>query len=360
MRALRQIVCLADEPWRAVPTRTQQLMIRLKEAQVLFFEPPGRKWRQPGRPMLPGLTVYTLPPALELETGHPVLHRQRCRRLARFILRQMERHRFREPLLWCTAPEQVHLLELLPHRGVVYDCGRDWFDLPPRWESDLALAADVVFAASPGLAEHLAPCSGNIALLPNGVNFPMFSRTPAECPPELRGVAGPVLGYVGTIWPDLDLSPVLRAARAMPDAVFFLLGRLGDNPMLDELERLANVRLLGARRPVEVPDYLARFDVCLDLPRLDNWENDILSPRLYEYLAAGKPVVSLLPPEQVEPFPDVVYTAHTAGEFARLCRRALAETGGWARERRREHARQAAWSQRAEQVCRILGTIGLY
>ena len=149
---MQQIVCLSAEPWRTVPTRTQQLMIRLKDAQVLFFEPPGRRWRQPGRQMRPGLTVFTLPPLPEVEPRHALLHRQRWRWLARPILRQMERHRFKEPLLWCTDPEQIHLLELLPHRGVVYDCDRDWFDLPPRWESDLALAADVVFAASPGLA----------------------------------------------------------------------------------------------------------------------------------------------------------------------------------------------------------------
>ena len=46
---MRQILCLSAEPWRAVPTRTQHLMTRLKDAQVLFFEPPGRRWRQPGR-----------------------------------------------------------------------------------------------------------------------------------------------------------------------------------------------------------------------------------------------------------------------------------------------------------------------
>ena len=146
----------------------------------------------------------------------------------------------------------------------------------------------------------------------------------------------------------------------MPDATFLFLGRRRDNPTADALERLPNVRFLGARRPVEVPDYLARFDVCLDFLRLDNLKNDILSPRLYEYLATGRPIITLLPPDQVEPFPDVVYTAHTDEEFSRLCRRALEESSGWARERRREHARQAAWSARAEQVSRILQTIGLY
>lgn len=357
---MQQIVCLSAEPWRTVPTRTQQLMIRLKDAQVLFFEPPGRRWRQPGRQMRPGLTVFTLPPLPEVEPRHALLHRQRWRWLARFILRQMERHRFKEPLLWCTDPEQIHLLELLPHRGVVYDCDRDWFDLPPRWESDLALAADVVFAASPGLADHLSPCNDNIALLPNGVNHPMFTRPPAELPPELRGLSSPILGYTGTLWRDLDLAPVLYAAQAMPACTFVFLGRREKNPMAGLLERLPNVRLLGRRAPVEVPDYLARFDVCLNLLRRSEQGNDVVPCRIYEYLSSGKPVVSMLFPEQVEHFPDVVYGAHSPEEFAALCRRALAETGDWAKNRRREHGAAAAWSARADEVTRILGTTGLY
>ena len=357
---MQQIVCLSAEPWRTVPTRTQQLMIRLKDAQVLFFEPPGRRWRQPGRQMRPGLTVFTLPPLPEVEPRHALLHRQRWRWLARPILRQMERHRFKEPLLWCTDPEQIHLLELLPHRGVVYDCDRDWFDLPPRWESDLALAADVVFAASPGLADHLSPCNDNIALLPNGVNHPMFTRPPAELPPELRGLSSPILGYTGTLWRDLDLAPVLYAAQAMPACTFVFLGRREKNPMAELLERLPNVRLLGRRAPVEVPDYLARFDVCLNLLRRSEQGNDVVPCRIYEYLSSGKPVVSMLFPEQVEHFPDVVYGAHSPEEFAALCHRALAETGDWAKNRRREHGAAAAWSARADEVTRILGTTGLY
>ena len=39
---------------------------------------------------------------------------------------------------------------------------------------------------------------------------------------------------------------------------------------------------------------------------------------------------------------------------------ALAETGDWAKNRRREHGAAAAWSARADEVTRILGTTGLY
>lgn len=357
---MRQILCLASDPWRGAPTRTQQLMTRMKGAQVLYFEPPGRKFREGGRKVRPGLTVYTLPPVLEAEERHRFLFRRHYRKLGRFILRQMERQRVREPLLWCTGPEHVHLLEEIPHRGLVYDCDRDWPDLPPLWESDLALAADVIFAASEGLVHHLAPCNDNIALLPNGVSYPMFTRPPAEVPSPLRGLNGPVVGCVGRVWEDLDLAPVLAAAQAMPGCTFIFLGRREDNLMARRLERLPNIRFVGSCPAVEVPDYLARFDVCINLLRRSERGGDIIPSRVYEYLASGKPIVSMFWPEQVEHFPDVIYGAHSPEEFARLCRRALEEGDGWARSRRREHGAAAAWSARAEEVEKILRAIGLY
>ena len=57
---------------------------------------------------------------------------------------------------------------------------------------------------------------------------------------------------------------------------------------------------------------------------------------------------------------DVIYAAHTAGEFVRLCLRALEEPEGWPAQRRREHGAAAAWSNRARQVVQILSANGLY
>ena len=153
----------------------------------------------------------------------------------------------------------------------------------------------------------------------------------------------------------LPIDPALAAAFDAGQ-----IEQVEKNPMAELLERLPNVRLLGRRAPGEVPDYLARFDVCLNLLRRSEQGNDVVPCRIYEYLSSGKPVVSMLFPEQVEHFPDVVYGAHSPEEFAALCRRALAETGDWAKNRRREHGAAAAWSARADEVTRILGTTGLY
>lgn len=82
----------------------------------------------------------------------------------------------------------------------------------------------MIFAASPGLVDRLSPCNSNIALLPNGVNYPMFARTGLDVPPELRDIRGPVLGWVGGLTPDLDLAPVEYAAGEHPDWTFVLVG----------------------------------------------------------------------------------------------------------------------------------------
>jgi len=109
---LKHYICISHSPWQTVPTRTQQLMLRLKGVHVLFFEPPGPGRRRPGRQLRPGLTLYTLPQEAEVEERHHFLFRRRYLRLARFVTGRMERHRFREPvLLPRTIP--LHTMELL-------------------------------------------------------------------------------------------------------------------------------------------------------------------------------------------------------------------------------------------------------
>ena len=160
---MKQLVCLADTPWSGAPTRTQQLMARLKQVQILYFEPPARRrgkpWKQPGRRVRPGLVVYALPPVLDEEENSRLIFRAGQRKLERYVEKVLLRHRVQDPVLWCASPSAVHLLDAVPSRGIVYDCGRDWSHLPDQWESELALAADVVFAASPELADHIGPVS---------------------------------------------------------------------------------------------------------------------------------------------------------------------------------------------------------
>lgn len=360
---MKQILCLANEPWSKHPHRTQQLISRLRDTQVLYFFPgSGRRrpsWGQKGRKVRPNVTVCVLPaPLFPVGEEYRLLFQAQQRRRADFITRLAARHRFRAPLLWTTHPSHVHLLDRLEYSGLVYDCDREWDGLPPQWEGSLAHAADVVFAASPQLADRLSPCSANIALVPNGLNQPLFSPGARHGDP-LPGIRGPVLGWTGTLREELDLSPLLYAAQSEPEWTFLLLGRREDNPLLPHLSRMPNVLLPGPCPADEVPDWLYRCDVLLNFLREDRPYDDVVTSRLYEYFATGRPVVSMLWPGQVERFPDVVYAAYSSEEFLHLCRRALEEAPGFAEQRRMDYAARAAWSARTGEIGRILTTAGL-
>lgn len=360
---MKQYIVLSHTPWAAVPTRTQQLITRLGEAKILFFQPadgPGDKsWKTGGRLVRPDVTAFTLPPDSPLDQRHSFFRARSLRRQTIFVERQIQAHHFREPVLWLTCPDQLPFLDRFAYRGLVYDCDRFWPSYLDEAESDLALAADVIFAASPLLRQRLGPCSPNVALLPNGVNFPMFSRPSGDLPPGLEGLSSSLLGWCGTVDRRLDLSPLLALVRQHPDWTVALLGPVEDCPAVRRLAAYENVRFLGPCSAVDLPDYLSRFQVLLNLRREGEENSDVIPGRIYEYLSTGRPIVSLLLPDEVEEFPDVIYGAHTPEEFVALCEKALREDPTWVSPRRKDYGAAAAWSRRAEEVRRILSSISL-
>lgn len=353
------IVCLASAPWQSIPTRTQQLMTRMKGVEVLFFEPPAAKgssdYEKPGRKVRPGVTVYTLPPVWRAAPRQRWRFAHNQRKVGDFIQDVLRKRRVREPLLWCTTPENVHLLDVIPYGSLVYDCDRYWTGLPLTWESDLALNADVVFAASGGLVDRLTPCNPNVALVPNGCNYPMFTREDIEMPVCLQGITGPVLGYAGTLWADLDYDPIFTCAAAHPDWRFLLLGRQEESAGLRRLRGMEQVILADRHPLIEVPDYVHHWDVCLDLRRT-GVASDVSSARVFEYLAAGKPVVRHSFSGEVEEFPGLVYQSDHPHGFVAACEQAMREDGPWLQGRRRDAGEEAAWDNRSQEVRRILET----
>lgn len=360
---MRDILCLSNTPWQIRPTRTQQLLTRLTDAHILFFEPPashGEPAQEQGRRMRSHITVYTLPAPIPQEKPRSFFQRRALNRDLTFIRNVMREHRVQSPLLWCTAPEQVLIMEQFPCRGVAYDCFREWEEPFLDFESDLVNRADVTFAASDGLITRLSPCSDNIALIPNGVNSLMFDRGEFSPPDQIAALYGqPVLGHVGDLTSQVDLEPLINAAQINPEWKFLLIGRYTAK-IGQKLSRYRNIILTGPVNAVELPDYLSVCSVLFDLKRNDRLGCDILPAHLYEYLATGKPIVLMVEPGSAEPFPNVIQTAYDTNGFLRRCRKALAEHDSALSGLRRAYAAQASWANRAAEVARILEHTGLF
>ena len=359
---MKQLLCLSYAPWRGRPTRTQQLLARLGDARILFIEPPPPKGvprPEQGRRVREHITAYTLPVPLPGHREQSLFARRRLDRAADFLQKPMAKHRFQEPVLWCTAPVHAQFLDRLAYRGAVYDCHRYWDESFLELESDLTRHAEVVFAASFGLIRRLSPCSDNIALLPNGVNPLLFTQQEHAVPPAMANLPGRViLGRVGSVTNKVDLDPLLYAARHRPERTFALMGP-ATKQALQALKGPGNILLTGAVNPLDLPDYLCRCDVLLDLRRRDRQGSDVVPPTVYENFAAGKPVASLADPSVPDPYPQLIHSAYDGEGFLRACREALEEDPA-VNAQRQAFAQQSSWANRADQVASIFQATGLF
>jgi len=230
-----------------------------------------------------------------------------------------------------------------------------------RMELELAARCDMVFATAQPLADRLRAANPRTAFIPNGADFDLFHQAaqPRPVPEDLRELAGPILGFVGALQGCIEYGFVAEAARARPDWQFVFIGRALPGVDLSALEALPNVRFLGLKPHGQLPDYIARFDVCLNLFAPSDLSKDVSPLKFYEYLATGKPIVSTPQPDQVLQYAPLLHIAHTAAEFQDACAAALAENAPQQTAARIEAGRQSAWDARVAQMEALLQDAGV-
>ena len=236
---------------------------------------------------------------------------------------------------------------------LIYDCMDDWGGFPglspdiATRERRLAAEADLVIAVTGCLRERLAVAAGanRVILVPNGCDYELFAAAGSAARPSSD--APPVLGFAGTIHEWFDWDAVTTLARAMPSSRVRLVGPAQRVPA----DLPPNVELMGRRSYAEIPAIVAGIDVGL-IPFRNPPGRSILhgiSPiKLYEYLAAGRPVVSAsLPDALALQAPGVVHIADDARAYVTAVAAALETAWRPADISRRQGAARAhSWAAR--------------
>lgn len=311
----RDVVLVSLEPWDDVWRRNQHLaaglLRRYPGLRLLVVEPPEdplhdvvrRARPRAGRGLRPGPRVDGVPAGrLWLLQQTKWLPRRADprgdARRARAVRAAATRLGLHEPLLWANDPVAAELHDVTGWR-TVYDVTDDWTSARRAageharvvaQEARLLEAAREVTVCSPALARRKG-AARPVTLVTNGVDVAAYRRARAR-PADLP--TGTVALYAGTLHRDrLDVDLCVRTRSALgPEGHLVLVGPVALERADVERLRAAGVVLLGARPFTEVPAYL-QHATALVVPHVVDGFTDSLDPiKLYEYRAAGRPVVA--------------------------------------------------------------------
>ena len=250
-------------------------------------------------------------------------------------------------------PYWLETAQVLPNQRLVYDCmdhhggfADNTQDVLAR-EHELMRDADLLVVTSDWLQAETAKYNPHSLMVRNACQYEHFCDPPAEVFRDPRGRR--VIGYYGAIaeWFDLDLLE--QVARRHPDCLVLLVGADTCGAQR-RLQHLHNVEFTGEVAYTKLPHYLHGFDVCL-LPfqviPLTLATNPV---KVYEYLSAGKDVVSIELPE-IKQFGELVRTGVDHDGFLAALDASLAAPADTSlAARRRAFAAEQTWAHRVRDL----------
>jgi glycosyltransferase involved in cell wall biosynthesis len=272
------------------------------------------------------------------------------------------------PILWLNPHYALHMAGRFDEAAVIYDITDDWTELSQspaltrlirRQDAALCRRADAVIVCSEKLHELKAQYAPRLlSLIPNGVDADHYAsvlESGSTAHPASAGWTRPVLGYTGTLHPDrIDVALVQNLAAAFPSGTVALVG---PDYLPDEdrkrLDLCGNVVRTGAVPYRDLPAYMRSFDVCVTPHRMTPFTESLNPIKLWEYLAAGKPIVAT----DVAGFrdhPRLVRIARDGAGFVAAVREALAGEAPGLAEQRREFAAGQSWESRLDAVEQVI------
>jgi GT2 family glycosyltransferase/2-polyprenyl-3-methyl-5-hydroxy-6-metoxy-1,4-benzoquinol methylase len=274
-------------------------------------------------------------------------------------------HEIPDPILW-TFPYNLDRKDAYPSATrSVYD----WIDDLDVFPYDRAVLernhrrglreSTIVSCVARLLHEQALGVRPDAIYLPNGVEYDRFADEPPAMgdDPDLAGFrreGKPIAGYYGALAGWFDYELLDEAARLRPDWNFVLIGEaLDDSIHRQPAAGRGNVKWIGPRPYESLPGYLRLFDVAL-IPFKINRITEATSPiKLYEYMAAGKPIIAT-PMRECQSFP-VVNIARDALEFAQALDSARKQgLDPEFRAQLRSTARNNSWAARVCAVTEIM------
>ncbi|WP_336369209.1 glycosyltransferase [Rahnella perminowiae] len=235
---------------------------------------------------------------------------------------------FKKPWLWTYNPLTTEFLNPSDFSKTIYHCVDEIkaqpgmpIDVLEREEKTLIQQANIIFVTALQLKENRVKWNDNIHYFSNVADYVHFNTAVTEdyvIPEDLKKINTPILGFIGAVSSykiNLDLISYLATQR--PQYSIVIIGEVGEgdpSTKIDILKAHKNIHLLGPKPYNVLPQYLKYFDVALLPNNLNEYTDNMFPMKFFEYLAAGKPIVSVAL-SSIQEFHNVVKIGKDELEF---------------------------------------------
>lgn len=274
-------------------------------------------------------------------------------RLERMLKRRAEALGMNRPLILTSSPYVAGFCNFDWAGGVVYYAYDDFAAYKPiqrdwamicRAYAEISKKQVAVVGVSQAILDRIQPTAQHM-VLPNGVDAQEWERSARMLPDWFAQLPKPRLLYLGALDDRLHLEQA-EASLKGTNGSLALVGPLKNPDHFRRFRGRKDVFLFSNRSRADVVEAVKHADLCL-LPHHDTPLTKAMSPlKLYEYLAAGRPVVaSPLPATLNLDEKGLTVTA----DFETASRQALSE-GANSEEERIDFIRRHSWDARMSKL----------
>jgi glycosyltransferase involved in cell wall biosynthesis len=277
------------------------------------------------------------------------------------VRRAMRAVGMRKAVSWFVVPHPGFLAGRLDEELIVYYCIDDYAAHPgvdpartAAADEALARRADEVFVAPPALLESKRKQNPRTVFSPHGVDFDLFRQAadPATRIPEVAArLSHPLIGFFGLMADWIDVELLEHVGRARPKWTFLIVGHVSTDARC--IAALPNFIFVGPQPYESLPGWARAFDVAVIPYRMNQQVKNANPLKLREYLATGKPVVSVPTPE-VERFAEHVRLAAGRDEFLAAIEEALQENDPARALARMASVQSMSWDARVTETLRTV------
>jgi len=243
------------------------------------------------------------------------------------VIREAAEHLgLKGPVLFLWSPLSTGVLDSVPHRLLVFDALDNWLNHPIIRDKRGLIAAgyetvrqraDLIFTNAQSIVDMLSPAGKCVPrFIQNGVDVERFRSGDIPLPSDMRGIPRPILGYSGKIAKRFNVGLCEKLAARFPGHHFVICGQILEKRWIDRLLRFPNVHYLGDKHYSDLPGYVRHFDIGLIPHHVGKHEIEGDPIKMYEYLAAGLPVVTTRI-MGVHAFQDHIWIAENEAGFIR-------------------------------------------